>query len=169
MHYGMDFRQKLLEAFNKNPGEWSEAERGGLISIPDLLAADAVYHNICSINFRTGREVPNIFPYNNHQKPKLMKIGKPKDQTRKEAFLSTMIHLETCDDVINKMDEFLHGSGLEPYGFTYMKNEVTNHFKGQVFISNLNRKEDIVTLRTTASAIIYKFHQTAMQNCDEDE
>ena len=58
----MDFQDKILQACNEFKGEWPDLVSDRVLFVlKDLPVADAVYHNICSVNFRTGKQVPNIF------------------------------------------------------------------------------------------------------------
>ena len=54
----MDFQRKVIESCVKRNDAWSETVKARVEFVQDLHAADAVYHNICSINFRT-----DVFKY----------------------------------------------------------------------------------------------------------
>ncbi len=55
-------------------------------SVHDLPAADAVYHQICSSNFRTGKSIPLVFKSDADEQP-VQKRGRLKDPLQEEAFL----------------------------------------------------------------------------------
>ena len=57
----MDFPNKILNACDEFKGEWADIVRGRVTSVQDLSAADTVYYNICSINFRTRKQKPQLF------------------------------------------------------------------------------------------------------------
>ena len=70
---------------------------GTNVSPHDLHAADAIYHKACDINFRTMRQIPTGF-----RKEKLctkkVKLGRPEELDRTEAFLEVEKFLEENDD-----------------------------------------------------------------------
>ena len=49
----------------------------------DLFAADAVYHQVCSVNFRTKKSIPSQFATEDLPQAKR---GRPQDVAQKEAF-----------------------------------------------------------------------------------
>ena len=75
----------------------------------------------------------------------------------------------SIQDLRDKMQEFLEGTDMEPYGFTHMKNETQQHFNEKVIITDMQGKENIVTLHATASQIIGNFHQESKQDRDEEK
>ena len=52
-----DFQGKIQEACKVRNDEWVETVRGRLEFAHDLRAADAVYHQACSVNFRTEKQI----------------------------------------------------------------------------------------------------------------
>ena len=71
-----DFQTKISEICTKRRDHWSDVVKGRLAYVNDLHAADAVYHQVCSINFRTGKQVPECFHDEDNNGPKRCKIGK---------------------------------------------------------------------------------------------
>ena len=57
----MDMQKKILQACEKYEGSWVDVVRDRVLFDNDLHAADAVYHNLCSTNFRTGKQIPKYF------------------------------------------------------------------------------------------------------------
>ncbi|KAL5020675.1 hypothetical protein ScPMuIL_002240, partial [Solemya velum] len=55
----MDFQGTVTKICESRNDEWSRAVYGRILSVNDLPAADAVYHQSCSVNFRTGKQVPS--------------------------------------------------------------------------------------------------------------
>ena len=79
--------------------------KGRLNSINDLFAADAVYHQVCSVNFRTNKSIPSQFATENLPQAKR---GRPQDVAQKEAFLNVVAYLQESDDdqvTINDLTE----------------------------------------------------------------
>ena len=147
----------------------------------DLPAADAAYHVACNINFRTGRSPPKHFDDGESEsgtwkRKKIGRSGRPKDVQRHKAFLMTMDYFKNNDDetlsmkdLRKNMGKFLEGNDVEPYGFTHMKNEMKQHCSETVMISELQGKDNIVTLHSTASQIIDNFHQKSKQESDKEK
>ena len=96
----MDFQEKILKACDGFKGEWGDTVKGSVIFAHDLPAADAVYHNSCNINFRTGKQVPRIFQKATEQGTKKSKrtsvcaSGRPKNSLKAEAFAAVAEYLE---------------------------------------------------------------------------
>lgn len=55
-----DFQDSVLLACRNRNDKWSNSVSGRLASMNDLHAADTIYHQQCSSNFRTGKNVPSI-------------------------------------------------------------------------------------------------------------
>ena len=53
-----DFQDSITQICKERNDEWSEIVLGRLEYAQDLHAADVVYHQACSVNFRTGKQVP---------------------------------------------------------------------------------------------------------------
>ena len=60
----LDFTDTILKACDEFPSEWTDTVRGRVLYVQDLPAADAVYHKVCSGNFRTGKQIPKVFHLN---------------------------------------------------------------------------------------------------------
>ena len=167
----MDFQKKVTERCVERNDAWSETVKARVDFVQDLHAADAVYHNICSINFRTGKQIPHQFLTVPSKRPK---YGRPADDTRNDAFIKVAEYLKANDeeqttipDLIEKMGEFLAGTDCTPYGFTYMKECIQKHFGQDIIIAEINGKENVVTFRHRASAIIHEFHQMPKETSSE--
>lgn len=51
----VDFQKNILMICNERRDEWSAEVPGRMECVNDLRAADAVYHQSCSVNFRTKK------------------------------------------------------------------------------------------------------------------
>lgn len=60
--------------------------RARILQVHDLPAADAVYHQACSVNFRTKKQIPMLFA-SEQPDVKKRKIGRPQDEDNNDAFL----------------------------------------------------------------------------------
>ena len=54
----LEFQSTLLGVCKRRNDDWARIIEGRIASVGDLHAADAVYHHICSTNFRTSRGIP---------------------------------------------------------------------------------------------------------------
>ena len=54
----MEFLETILKTCRERNDDWSQTALGRFEYLRDLHAADAVYHQTCSINFRTGKNIP---------------------------------------------------------------------------------------------------------------
>ena len=66
---------------------WSQTVLGRLEYLRDFHAADAVYHQTCSINLRTGKNIPKQCSTDLDNGAKLCKTqGRPFDIVKSSAF-----------------------------------------------------------------------------------
>ena len=61
-------------------------------------------------------------------------------------------------DLVSKMDEYLADTGLQAYSDLYMKKRLLEHFENDIVITEINGKQNVVTLRTTAASIVHDFY-----------
>ena len=64
----------------------------------------------------------------------------------------------TVMDLMDKMEEYLGDSATAAYSRTHMKARLQEHFGDQIIITEINGKPNVVTFRSTASAILHEFH-----------
>ena len=108
---------------------------GRLEYAQDLHAADAVYHQACNVNFRTGKQVPQKYGTDgNENGPKRLWQGRPVDTAKTTAFLKVAQFLEENDeeqitiaDLTKKMEEYLEDSEEHAYSAKYMKAKLQEH------------------------------------------
>lgn len=96
----IDFREKIRTVCEKFTNKWVETVPPRILFAHDLPAADAVGHQLCNVNFRTGKQLPHKFmPKDNPRAPKCKPVrGRPKDSIREEAFIQVAEYLEQNDD-----------------------------------------------------------------------
>ena len=61
-------------------------------------------------------------------------------------------------DLVDKMGEYLCGTGESPYSNIYMKAKLKEHFRGKIVITYVNH-QNIVTFNVTAATIIGDFYK----------
>ncbi|CAH3149612.1 unnamed protein product, partial [Porites lobata] len=158
----LDFQTTLNRICEERRDGWAEKVHGRISFSQDLIAAGAIYHQVCSTNFRTGKQVPLSHQTNGSKR---QKKGRPTDKSRQEAFLEVAKYLKenddeqiTVNDLMNKMAEF---NDQEPYSARYMKEKLKEHFGENIVIASINGKADVVTFRSTASTILQNFYDAS--------
>ena len=140
----MNFDKTILNHCNDRKDDCATIAKARVTFTQDLHTFDAVYHKLCSTDFRTGRNMPKIFQEGLVDPSKKPKIGRPENTLKEEAFVKVAEYLKandehtTINDLIDKMGEFLQGTDLEPYGFTYMKTSLQKHFGDGIIIAELS-------------------------------
>ena len=157
-----DSQDKIQEACKVRNDEWAETVQGRLEFAQDLHAADAVYHQACSVNFRTGKQIPK--KHGNDTDSKRAK-GRPMDTVKSKAFLKVTEFLVendeeqiTIPDLVGKMQEYLEGTGEPPYSSVYMKEKLQEHFGEKIAMITVNN-QNVVTFHSTAESIISEFYK----------
>ena len=102
-----DFQINIENICRERNDSWSTNVLSRIQFVQDLHAADTVYHQKCSVNFRTGKCLPSPTP--NKKKT----TGRPPKQDVQIAFQKTMDYLIEHEDeqitvieLIDKMSEF---------------------------------------------------------------
>ena len=99
-----------MQVYTECNDTWAHTIRGRIEFAQDLHAADAIYHQVCSINFRTGKQLPSTFQATTGEKKR--RIGRPIDTAKEHAFIKVTKYLEdtaneqiTIGDLVNKMKD----------------------------------------------------------------
>ena len=56
------------------------------MNVHNLPAADAVYHQTCNVNFRTNRQLPQLYETDELPAAKKRKVGRPQNEEKKTGF-----------------------------------------------------------------------------------
>ena len=72
-----EFTDSIKQVCQERHDQWSTQVLSRIMYAPDLFAADAVYHSMCSSNFRTGKQIPNEFSTQPMPGPMRNKGGRP--------------------------------------------------------------------------------------------
>ena len=86
--------------------EWSSNVMARLTTVSDLHAADAVYHHVCSVNFRAGKQMPSRYLLNETPPRVKSDRGRPEDPEQTNAFKNII------DYIIKNEDEQMSLLGL---------------------------------------------------------
>ena len=65
---------------------------------------------------------------------------------------------QTIADLTRMMGKFLKDSNNEPYSEVHMKRKVVDYFGDHILITNVNGLPNVVTLKHTASSLLYDFY-----------
>ncbi|KAK3101781.1 hypothetical protein FSP39_006288 [Pinctada imbricata] len=156
----LDFQDKIVDICHKRNDTWGLEVLSRVSGVNDLPAADALYHQQCSVNFRTGRNMPKTASTPQDKK----RFGRPKENLTQEGFLSAMEYLKenddgqlTVQDLVGKMSETCGEE--KSYSTKYMKTRIKEHFDDEVVISYGPGKPNFVTLRRKAISILEEFHK----------
>ncbi|CAG2201846.1 unnamed protein product [Mytilus edulis] len=166
-----DFQKRIEQVCNDRDDEWAVEVRGRLECVGDLHAADALYHQTCSVNFRTSKKIPKAFSPDSKGKENNYQ-GRP--AAYGEQFLKIVDYLKQHEDeqitiaeLVNKMNELC---GEQAYSSVYMKKKLRNHFGENIIITDICGKISVVTLRDTASCVLQEFyHRPTYQNPDDEK
>ena len=94
----METKDKILKMCSERGDAWAETIRARLLSVNDLLAADAVNHQTCNVTFRIRRQLPRVYEANELPEVKKRQVGRPKVEGKLEAFVKVTKFLEENDD-----------------------------------------------------------------------
>ena len=162
------FQDSIAQIYKERNDEWSEIVLGRLEYTQDLHAADAVYHQACSVNFRTGKQVSlqHCSDDGSNKDTKRPWQGRPVDTGKATAFLKVVKFREENDeeqnaitDLDNKMQEFLQCSEEQAHSAVYMKVKLKKHFGDKIVVTNLHKKANVVTFHHTVSSIISELYR----------
>ena len=161
----LDFCSRLQQVCDERNDDWGKLVAGRLAFAPDLHAADAVYHQSCSVNFRTFKDIPLQYSSSSSAK---RTPGRPEESERAKAFQKTVEYFEENDDeqltvteLVQKMQEYLcaDGSNQEAFSVRHMKDKLMTHFGDQIIITEIHGIPNVVTLHTNATTILYNFYK----------
>ena len=165
------FQGKIQEACKVRNDEWAETVQERLEFAQDLHAANAVYHQEYSVNFRTGKQVPKI--HGNDTNSKHAK-GRPMDTVKSKALLIVteflVGHVEeqiTIPDLHWQDSRISRGNWGTSYSTVYMKEKLQEHFGEKIVIIAVNH-QNVVNFHKTAASIISEF-KTEQPEVDDYE
>lgn len=93
----VETRDTILAVCKERGDDWANVVQARLLHVHNLHAADAVYHRVCSTNFRTMKQIPASDAPEDCSSKKI-KVGRPLEKQRTDAFLEVARYLEENDD-----------------------------------------------------------------------
>ena len=172
------FETTIRQICGERKDEWSQDVLGRLSYANDLCAKKAVYHQQCSVNFRTGRDIPKQFNGAETEKRQKLENSQADLQEKHEAFLLVAKYCEensdeqvTVIELTKTMEEYLEqtGSKQKAYGVQYMKKKLEEHFGNRIIFTNLEGKANVMTWKTSASSILYDYFKLPKSDDEEEE
>jgi hypothetical protein len=167
----MDFQNKILQTCIERNDSWGNEVKGRIQSVNDLHAADAVYHQSCSINFQTMKQIPVLSSFEEPCR-KRHSLGRPMKDVCKIAFEETMKYFEgnddeqmTVDELVRKMSEHCD----DPYSAKHVRQKLNERYGQNIIVTSINGKRDVVTFRYTARYILHKFFRESRSGEAEDK
>ncbi|EDO49780.1 predicted protein [Nematostella vectensis] len=140
--------------------EWGKIVLSRIEFARDLHAVDAVYHNSCNVNFRTGKQIPKGHDGEGEEKYQNRTLGRRTDTIKDAAFLKVARFLEDNDeeqltiyDLVSLMEMYLEDDNEAPYSNVHMKARLHQHFGNEIAINSINN-QNVVTFRETTASII---------------
>ena len=169
-----DFQNSIFKICAERKDDWGILVATRLASAINLHAADALCHQRCSVNFRTLKSLPQ--QDSSYSASRRISYGRPEDLDRSRVFQQMVTFLRenddeqlTITDLIQKMQEFLKGSKCHAYSQVYMKQKLKEQFGDDIIIITFNRKPDVVTFRSNASAILIEFYKEQRKKDSKSE
>lgn len=169
-------KNTVLATCNERADSWSDTVKARILHVHDLHAADAVYHQTCSVNFRTKKQMP-MTQMTGNEETKRAKLGRPRDDTRCTAFLEVAKYLEenddeqiTINDLIDLMEDKLANTTHEAYSYLHMKKRLEEHFGTAIVLTEINGKANVVTFRTKARVVLQEYYnKQQLDKCTDEE
>ena len=85
-----DFQATFMQVCTERNDTLAHTIRGRIEFAQDLHAADAIYHQVCSIHFRTGKQVPSTFQATPGEKKR--RIGRLIDTAKEYMHSSKLLN-----------------------------------------------------------------------------
>ena len=165
-----NFLIEIRKTCHERSDEWGNEVLGRINFYSDLHAKDCIYHQQCSLNFRTGKGKPKEKAFEN--KKRKVSSGRPVDALREEAFRQMCEYFEENDDeqqtiafLTEKCRDFLP-VGVEPYSRKYVKEKLAQYYGKSIYICTKNGVEDLVTMKETTEKILRDHYKSSK---DDDE
>ena len=162
----VETKDTILAICHERGDDWENAVQARILHAHDLHAADAVYHQVCSVNFRIMKQVPIIHDHEGNTFKKL-KLGQPPEKQQVDAFLEVAQFLEenddeqiTIHDPIQHMEENLGESEPSAYSYPYMKQRLTEYLGDKIIETEINGKLNVISFRNKAKAVFFDFYSS---------
>ena len=153
-----DFKSCILSICSARQDIWADQVRGRVEAVNDLVAAEAIYHQTCNVNFRTSKQIPQLFS------PSVSdaKRGRPAESYVTDAFLKVTSYLQENDDRQHQLSDLVvimkKHCGDDAYSPFYLKRKLKEHFGEEIIMTEEQDKSTVITIRKTAKSILQSFY-----------
>lgn len=156
----LEIKEQLMIIGRKRGDDWGLEVLGRLEGINDLVAEEACYHKSCR----------STFDY----KPQQSGKGRPADRRKQEIYDKFRVWFDSCklEDSMYTIDQ-LHeimvtefSDGEEVFTRRYFKNILLKDYWDTLYVTNQERKMDVVCLKDKVNEILREHHA---QSNDEGE
>lgn len=158
------FQNSVMKACNSRNDLWSANVQSRLLSVNDLPAADAIYHQACSVNFRKGDPIPKKYRDDSQDELRCKPLGRPAEKEKHDAFLEVCRWFQGNDEpvsvqqLVTKMKDFLPVDN-EPYSNRHMLQKLKEHFFGNIIVSKNDGMPNMVTMGQTVANILLDYQK----------
>ena len=170
----LELYDSILDVCAKRMDAWSLEVQGRLQSCNDFVAAEAVYHQQCSVDFRLGRNKSELDLSCLSDRDK-GKSGKRKSCCMTESFLEMCEWLEDPMDselwtLIELRERMVERFGEESvYSHRQLKDELKAKYGEHIFFAEVNGRRNVVCLRDMASFLLNeKWYSDRMCNMEDE-
>ncbi|XP_053377819.1 uncharacterized protein LOC123527311 isoform X2 [Mercenaria mercenaria] len=99
-----NFTATIKELCNIRNDSWGNEVHARLVSVLDLQAAEAIYHQVCNVNFRTFKQVPDRFAKDEKSKKS---PGRPQCTELLEGFKDVINYIESNEGAALSVKELV--------------------------------------------------------------
>ncbi len=170
-------RKNILKKCNERNDHWAHVVKGRLESVSDLVAAEAIYHKVCNLHFRTNQDLPSQFKteHSSITSPSKSPCGRPLNMDQHDAFVHVLEYLElqseptTTSELQFVMQTKLKSMNSEkqPYLNKTIASEIQEKYGDTVNIAHESTKPGLITFKSQTYNIISKFHKDQKNKKDE--
>ena len=166
----LEFQNTLLKVCETRNDDWGRTVKGRIASVSDLHAADAVYHHVCSTNFRTSKAMPKKFS-TDKSTCEQNESGRPATQQSEFddviSFLNDSYEKQvTVNDLVIRMQSLC---GEKAFTTKWMKQRLQEHYGDRIVMSDKQGRKDVITFKETASDMLHNFYLSAVNNEQEEK
>lgn len=133
-------KDDILRVAREREDDWGEEVSRRIGNVIDLVAAEAVYHDHCSVTF--------------HLKPKSEKIGRPLDDYITVAMEDIYTFLDQGSDCQYLMDEVMNTIVGEKPTVKTVKAKLQEKYKERLFISQLRSHQTVLCFKEAGDKVL---------------
>ena len=148
-------RSSVLECCKERGDKWATEVEKRVLACIDLVAAEAVYHDLCFSRFMLKKDLDKKRPGSKHQDG-----GRHQDEQMMHWFNLLIMWFEsesgaelyTLSELHSKMAEFSDGSNV--YSMKRLKQKLQEHYQDYIFFANIEGRDNVICFRNMAEYVI---------------